>query len=104
VIYMPGHNYVDLAGKLQAAGLASDTPALIISRASTPDQQTSRTSIGELASSRRLPAPSLLIIGDVVRLAAIEQLIPGSCNADIAIPAELISAFATDSISEDPVA
>lgn len=104
VIYMPGHNYVDLATRLKAAGLASDAPALIISRASTPHQQTHRTTVGELFSSRRLPAPSLLIVGEVVRLATIEHLTLGSLNGEISIPAELISAFATDSISEDPVA
>ena len=104
VIYMPGHNYVDLATKLKAAGLAADTPAIIISRASTPEQQTSRTTVGELSFSRRLPAPSLLIVGEVVRLANTEQLNLGSLDREISIPAELISAFATDSISEEPVA
>lgn len=104
VIYMPGHNYVGLAMKLKDAGLANDTPGVIISRASTPEQQTYRTTVGELSSSERLPAPSLLIIGEVVRLAALEQLNLGSINAKSSIPAELISAFATDFISEDPVA
>jgi uroporphyrin-III C-methyltransferase len=104
VIYMPGHNYLDLATKLKAAGLASDTPAVIISRASTPDQQTFRTTVGELFTSRRLPAPSLLMIGEVVRLADLEQLNLGSLDRGISIPGELLSAFAADSISEDPVA
>ncbi|HXJ86594.1 MAG TPA: uroporphyrinogen-III C-methyltransferase [Candidatus Binatia bacterium] len=96
VIYMPGHNHAHLATKLQAAGLAGDTPAVIISRASTPHQQTFHTTISQLQFSRRLAAPSLLIVGDVVRFA--------DRQPEIAIPAELISALVTDSISEEPVA
>jgi len=104
VIYMPGHNYIDLVTKLKSAGVANDTPAVIISRASTPDQQAFRTTVGELQFSGRLPAPSLLIVGQVVRLADAKLLEVASPNKGISIPAELISAFATDSISEDPVA
>lgn len=96
VIYMPGHNRINLAMRLKAAGLAGDTPAVVISRASTPHQQIFRTTISQLQFSHRFAAPSLLIVGDVVRLAD-RQL-------ETAIPAELISAFATDSIPEEPVA
>lgn len=102
VIYMPGHDYAAIAGKLDAAGLASETPCALISRATTPDQQTFRTTIGQLQLSPRLAAPTLLVVGEVVRLAEAEQF--ASTGEVATISAELISAFRTDSIPEEPVA
>ena len=67
VIYMPGQNYSALATKLQAAGLAGDTPCAVISRASTSRQRTHRTTIDELANAPHLESPTLLVIGKVVR-------------------------------------
>jgi len=99
VIYMPGHAYAQIAAQLRLAGLGGDTPCAIISKATAPDQQTFRTTIGALQFSPRLAAPTLLVVGNVVRLAQEDQLISSS-NA---IPAELMSAI-TDSISEEPVA
>lgn len=95
VIYMPGHDYALIAAKLKHAGLASDTPCAIVSRATTPDQRTFTTNVDDLELSPKLPAPTLLIVGDVVRFAA---------SNDERSTAELISAFQTDSIAEEPVA
>jgi uroporphyrin-III C-methyltransferase len=69
VIYMPGQNYSEVAAKLKAAGLTGQTPCAIISRASTPQQRTHRTTIAELVEAPRLAAPTLLVVGEVVRLA-----------------------------------
>ena|SRR5215471_9354259 len=69
VIYMPGHNYRDTAAKLNAAGLATETPCAVISRATTPQQRTYRTTIAGLRHLPSLPSPTLLVIGEVVRLA-----------------------------------
>jgi uroporphyrin-III C-methyltransferase len=69
VIYMPGQNYSDVAAKLQAAGVTGQTPCAVISRASTPQQRTHRTTIAELVEAPRLAAPTLLVVGEVVRLA-----------------------------------
>jgi uroporphyrin-III C-methyltransferase len=69
VIYMPGHEYREIAARLKKAGLTSDTACAIVSRANTPQQQSSLTTIGQLDRSARLPAPTLLIVGDVVRSA-----------------------------------
>jgi uroporphyrin-III C-methyltransferase len=69
VIYMPGRDYTRVAANLKHAGLASDTPCAIVSRAATSNQQAYRTTIGELADAPALPAPSLLVVGEVVRLA-----------------------------------
>ena len=99
VIYMPGHAYGQIAARLKAAGLSGDTACAIISKATAPDQQTYRTTIGELHFSPRLAAPTLLVVGNVVRLAQEDQLI----SSNNTIPAELMSAI-TDSISEEPVA
>lgn len=69
VIYMPGHNYSEIAAKLKAAGVSADTPCAIVSRATTQHQQTHRSTIAELHRSPKLPAPTLLVVGEVVRLA-----------------------------------
>jgi uroporphyrin-III C-methyltransferase len=77
VIYMPGRNYSEISKKLEASGLAGDTPCAIISRATTQYQRIHRTSLLDLHRAPQLPAPMLLVVGEVVRLAdpaaAVEQ-------------------------------
>jgi uroporphyrin-III C-methyltransferase len=70
VIYMPGREYQTIARRLRRAGAYRDTPCAIISRATELDQQTFLTCIADLAEAPHLPAPTLLIVGDVVRFAA----------------------------------
>lgn len=67
VIYMPGHDYSDLAHKLHSAGLTGDVPCAIISRVSTARQHIRRTTIQELPTMPTMESPSLLIVGEVVR-------------------------------------
>ena len=74
VIYMPGKNYGDAARNLNAAGLATETPCAVISRATTSQQRTYRTTIAGLCHLPSLPSPTLLVIGEVVRLADGETL------------------------------
>lgn len=69
VIYMPGHHYAAMAARLKAAGALDQTACAIVSRATTPQQQAYPTSVGELHTAPRLPGPTLLVIGDVVRFA-----------------------------------
>jgi uroporphyrin-III C-methyltransferase len=69
VIYMPGGNYSEVAAKLKSAGLAAETPCAVISRATTAEQRTHRSTIADLPRSPRLTAPTLLVVGEVVRLA-----------------------------------
>jgi uroporphyrin-III C-methyltransferase len=69
VIYMPGHDYGGIAAKLTTAGFAEDTPCAIISRATTPQQRLHRTTISDLHRAPRLAAPTLLVVGEVVRFA-----------------------------------
>jgi uroporphyrin-III C-methyltransferase len=63
IIYMPGHEFEALQKELLDAGLPSEMPAAIISRATTREQQQEFTTIGNLGTAGRLPAPSLLLIG-----------------------------------------
>jgi uroporphyrin-III C-methyltransferase len=68
VIYMPGQNYSDLARRLTLAGLAGDTSCAIVSRATTKYQRIHRTTVNALQCAPQLVAPTLLVVGEVVRL------------------------------------
>jgi len=67
VIYMPGRDYLNVAAKLRAAGVKENTPCAVISRATTPEQRTYKTTIAGLTSAPQVAAPSLLVVGEVVR-------------------------------------
>jgi uroporphyrin-III C-methyltransferase len=67
VIYMPGQNYADVARKLTAAGLARETPCAAISRATTKHERVHRTTVANLHRAPQLAAPTLLVVGEVVR-------------------------------------
>ena len=69
VIYMPGYNYEATARRLLDAGLRGDTPCAIVSRASLAEQQVYQTMVENLPRAPHLPSPTLLIVGEVVRLA-----------------------------------
>ena len=71
VIYMPGHDYAEVASRLTAAGVAPQTPCAIVSRATTSRQQMHQTTVRDLHRAPHLPAPTLLIVGEVVHLAAL---------------------------------
>jgi uroporphyrin-III C-methyltransferase len=66
-VYMPGKNYGEIAAKLLEGGLKRTTPCVIVANATQAEQQIHRTTLQELALEERLPAPSLLIIGEVAR-------------------------------------
>jgi uroporphyrin-III C-methyltransferase len=69
VIYMPGYDYHGVAVKLQTAGLPRETACAIVSRATTPEEEIYVTELAKLSEAPRLPAPTMLIVGDVVQLA-----------------------------------
>jgi len=77
VIYMPGQNYSDIAQRLRTAGLAGETPCAVISRATTRHQRTHRTTVLDLHRSPQLAAPTLLVVGEVVRMADPAALVEG---------------------------
>ena len=66
---MPGYAYAATARQLVAAGLKASTPCAIISQATRPEEKVYLTTIEELRSAPRLAAPTLLVVGEVVRLA-----------------------------------
>jgi len=68
-VYMPGKQYPDVANRLMSEGLDRGTPCAIISRATTEHQQVYRTTIADLRHAPQLAAPTLLVVGEVVRLA-----------------------------------
>lgn len=70
VVYMPGHDYTGLAARLREAGVRTSMPCAIVSRATTKHQRVERITVGQLPRVTPLPAPSLLIVGEVVRFAA----------------------------------
>jgi siroheme synthase len=85
VIYMPGHNYSEIARKLRTAGLPDETPCAMISRATTSDEQIFSTKVENLGDAPHLPAPTLLVIGELVRHAenrfSTEELAAWNCWA-----------------------
>jgi len=64
---MPGKNYGAIATKLMEGGLDRTTPCVIVANATLAEQQIHRTTLEELALEERLPAPSVLIIGEVAK-------------------------------------
>ena len=69
VIYMPGSKYEAMCRKLRDSGFSPKTPCAVISRASTAQQQVHCTDLASLARAAHLPAPVLLIVGEVARFA-----------------------------------
>jgi uroporphyrin-III C-methyltransferase len=65
VIYMPGPDYAEVSRWLQDAAVSPDTPVLVISKASHPDQSQHATTVAGLAHQAPLPAPALLLVGRV---------------------------------------
>ena len=63
VVYMPSHEFGNFRRELLEAGLSSDIPAVIVSRASTPEQQHQFTTIAGLPDLPRLESPAILLIG-----------------------------------------
>jgi uroporphyrin-III C-methyltransferase len=76
VVYMPGHDYHAIANRLRAAGFSQETPCAIISQASTPQQKVHFTTLSNLQNSPTLASPTLLAVGEVVRLADLLANIP----------------------------
>jgi uroporphyrin-III C-methyltransferase len=63
VIYMPGRDFASLRMELLAAGLSPEIPAVIVSRATTPEQSFQFVSLDDLDKLPHLAAPTILLIG-----------------------------------------
>jgi uroporphyrinogen III methyltransferase/synthase len=71
VFYMGLDRLASIATELIAQGKSAATPALVVSRATTPFQKTIVASLSDIASAVQragLNAPSLLMIGEVVQV------------------------------------
>lgn len=72
VIYMPGRDYAQLGRELIAAGAARDLPCAVVTRAGCADETTAFATLATLGSVKSA-APSLVIVGEVVRASAHSQ-------------------------------
>jgi uroporphyrin-III C-methyltransferase len=97
VLYMPGHDYFEMARRLTSAGLPAETPCVIVSRATTQYQRIHRTTVLDLHRAPHLPAPTLLIVGEVVRIADRSEIAAqaalATANAGRALPVQLFETF-----------
>jgi uroporphyrin-III C-methyltransferase len=66
-IYMPNGRYREIAKQAIAAGLSPQTPCLIVSNATRPNQELHWTDVSGLQLLSQPTAPALLIIGTVAR-------------------------------------
>jgi uroporphyrin-III C-methyltransferase len=71
ILYMAWKALPEIAAELMAGGLPADTPVGVVTKATTPDQQTLVSSLGacvaDLAASGLEP-PAIIVVGEVVRL------------------------------------
>ena len=90
-LYMPGSDPRVIVERLAAAGVPEHTPCALISRASTSAQQTTVTTLDKLPTISGHTKPSILILGDVVRLSKVghvdfqtigTELMPAQDSAD----------------------
>ena len=95
VVYMPGPDYAELSRWLQDAAVSRDTPVLVISKASHPDQSQHATTVAGLAHQSPLPAPALLLVGRVAASAA-------DHNSESAIDARRAIDFLNNAIPGGP--
>jgi uroporphyrin-III C-methyltransferase len=77
-IYMPGYDYETTVQQLLRRGIAEDTPCAVISRATSRDEAVHLTTLRGLPYAPQLPSPTLLVVGEVVRLT---EHLPASSNA-----------------------
>ncbi len=65
VIYMPGADYGELTARLCEQGLDPETPCLLVSHATTTEQQVHVAKLASLVEAPRFAAPVVLIVGAV---------------------------------------
>jgi uroporphyrin-III C-methyltransferase len=73
VFYMALKHLARIAELLMAAGRPGDTPAALVARASTTDQQVVETTLAKAAAdaiASAIEPPALFVVGEVVRLRA----------------------------------
>ncbi len=83
-VYMPGHDYAATYQHLVTCGLKKSTPCAVISKATTSDQEIFVTTLQNLAFAPKLPAPKLLVVGNVVQF--VDQSLPIEKVTSLEIP------------------
>jgi uroporphyrin-III C-methyltransferase len=73
LIYMPGYDFAATARQLLAAGLDKATPCAVVANTTTAQEEIHLTSLEELPSIVRREQPTVLLVGEVVRLARIRS-------------------------------
>lgn len=79
VFYMGMAGLDTIVTQLQTHGLAPDTPAALIYKATLPEQRLWRSTLAELPDTARrhgVKPPALIVIGSVLRLAAMAPRLP----------------------------
>jgi uroporphyrin-III C-methyltransferase len=66
-IYMPGPDYSRTARELVDSGLDAATPCAVVSNAGRANEEARFLSLADLAQAKGIPAPALLIVGEVAR-------------------------------------
>jgi uroporphyrin-III C-methyltransferase len=75
-VFMGLETIAEVRDRLLAEGLAPDTPAAVISRGTTPEQEVVVADLGAIAEAAEgLPSPALVVVGEVVALR--ERLVEG---------------------------
>jgi uroporphyrin-III C-methyltransferase len=80
-IYMPGHEFRSMRAELFDAGLPAETPAVVVSRASTPAEQQVRTTLAMLHTIPELPSPTILLIGKSLERVARATDVPAAAQS-----------------------
>jgi len=101
VIYMPGYRYGEISRKLRFAGLAGNTPCAVISQATTAEEQVYSTDLENLRNAPRLPAPTLLVVGEVVRQADPHALLEQAASWDSAIARQNLAHIPVETILDE---
>jgi uroporphyrin-III C-methyltransferase len=68
VVYMPMANLADIMSAFERGGLASDTPAVVISSSTTPEQRILETCLGTAAADaarQGISSPAIVIVGAI---------------------------------------
>ena len=75
VLYMASGQATEIAASLMQQGLPGSTPAALISNASLPNMQKILTTLAQLPeASRDAGSPALIVLGEVLRAQALEEL------------------------------
>jgi uroporphyrin-III C-methyltransferase len=67
VLYMPGRDFTTLAASLIESGIPPGTPCVAVSKASTPEEQVTASTLEHLGAAPVGPAPVLLLIGHAIQ-------------------------------------